>query len=415
MHTKYLVIGVNAAGFYAIEALRKHDPKESIIAVNGEIYPPYKRTKVNKNFYPDKLDIEKFQLADQSWYKNNQITLINNTKVILVNISNKTVKLDNGKTVKWDKLLFSTGAESFCPVSDVFAKAVSIRSYSDALRVQELIKRSESVLVYGLGIEAVETAAQLNEAGLTVSIAGRGGKLLKRYFSSHIAGIMEDLFKKKGIDILHNIKVNQIDSVPTENTLNGGKQICIVLEDNQNIFFDFLLYSTGIKPGKKLADACGINTERGIIINSRMETSIPDIYAAGDCAQLESGAITDHWHSAQDQGRTAAANMAGRQQVGCSPMHPKAGLSSSWPVKKYRIKVELFGKFYFSMRPFIEDIPKTLDVAESILSDGAYRLFYYENDCLKGLEMAGDKPRAKLYEQAVNEGWSRSQVSELLG
>ena len=131
-----------------------------------------------------------------------------------------------------------------------------------------------------------------------------------------------------------------------------------------------------------------------------METSVSNIFAAGDCSQLESGSITDHWHSAQDQGRTAAGNMA--------------GLSSVWPLKKYRLKVEIFGEFYFSMCPFVEEVPVNLTVEESILSSGIYRLFYYEKDRLKGLEMAGDKSRAKIYEQAVNERWDKKKVTDLL-
>lgn len=401
MQTKYLVIGVNAAGFYAIEAIRKIDPEGSITAINGEIYSPYKRTKINKHFYPDNLDAGKFQLTDFSWYKKNQILLMNNTKVLAINILNKTVNLDNGKIINWEKLLISTGAESYCPLSDVFKKAVSIRSFNDALQIKKLIKSSQSCLVYGLGIEGVETAAQLKESGLNVTIAGRGGKLLKRYFSSHIAGIIEDLIKSKGIDIFHNIDLSKINSISSKNNKDIKNRISMDLGNGNKSFYDFLLYSTGIMPRKELAEECGIRTERGIVINSKMETSVSNIYAAGDCSQLESGSINDHWHSAQDQGRTAAANMT--------------GVSSTWPVKKYRLKVELFGNFFFSMRPFIEDIPEELDIQESVLDSGAYRMFYYKKNILMGLEMSGDKSRAKLYKAAVNERWDSGKVSDLLG
>lgn len=401
MYTKYLVIGVNAAGFYAIEALRKHDPTGSVTAVNGEIHLPYKRTKINKQFFPDRLDIDKIQLADSSWYKENGIAIINNTQVLSIDVSRKTANLDNEKRFEWDKLLLCTGAESYCPEQDVFKMAMSIRSFDDALQVKDMIVSSESCLVYGFGIEGVETAAQLNEAGLKVTVAGRGGKLLKRYFSSHIAEMIENLYKVRGVTILHNTSVNSIHSVPSERTINTERGLSVTLGDGKSIVYDFLLYSTGINPRKDLAEACGIKTSKGILVNSKMQTSFSDIYAAGDCAQPESGAITDHWHSAQDQGRTAAANMA--------------GLDSVWPVKKYRLKVEIFGEFYFSMRPFLEDVPGNLRVEESTLSSGVYRLFYYEKDRLKGLEMAGDKLKAKLYEQAVNEEWDKNKVTEILG
>jgi NAD(P)H-nitrite reductase large subunit len=400
MQAKYLIIGVNAAGFYAIEALRRHDPSGKIIAVNGEEYLPYKRTKINKKFYPDKLDITKFQLADPDWYNENKITLLNNTKVLSIDISNKSAELDNGKIVKWDKLLISTGAESNSPSSEVFKKAVSIRSYKDALDVKDLINTSQSCLVYGLGIEGVETAAQLREAGLNVTLSGRSNVLLNRYFSKKISEKIEKLFESHNITILYRTTTEGIRSIVSDTKLDTSICVTAVSLKRKCATNDFLLYSLGIKPRIALAESSGIKTENGILVNSKMETSITNIYAAGDCTQLESGTITDHWHSAQDQGRTAAANMA--------------GLVSTWPLKKYRIKVDLFGTYFFSMRPFLEHSPKELDLEESVLSSGAYRLFYYENDLLKGVEMAGDKSRAKLYELAVNEEWDRNKVREYL-
>jgi len=400
MHAKYLIIGVNAAGFYALETLRKNDPNSSIVAINGEPYGPYKRTKVNKKFFPLNLNIDKYQLAGASWYKENKITLLNNSKVKSINTYSKNAVLDTGKVIKWDRLLISTGAESYCPSSSVFKQAVSIRTYSDALKVKELIANTKSCLVYGLGIQGMETAAQLYEAGLEVTLAGRGSRILKRYFSSHIADMIVNLFKERKISILYNTAVDRIKAYTSER--NNGRVVC---KNSVNIkgvdgLFDFLIYSMGIVPETSLVKSRNINFDKGILVNSRMETSVPYIYAAGDCTQIETGNITDHWHAAQDQGRTAAANMA--------------GIYKKWPSKKYRVKIEIFGKYFFSMQPSIEKQADNLITEESVLTNGVYRLFYYEDNILKGLEMAGDKPRAKIYEAAVNEEWSREKVLTLL-
>ncbi|MCK5199305.1 MAG: FAD-dependent oxidoreductase, partial [Spirochaetales bacterium] len=277
MHTKYLVIGINAAGFYALEALRKHDPQGSIVAINGEMYLPYKRTKINKHFHPAGLDIEKFQLADPSWYGENRITLLNNTIVTGIDVSSKTVDMDQGGTIEWEKLLISTGAEPYCPRSDVFARAVSIRSFDDSLQVKKLIESSESCLVYGLGIEGVETAAQLNEAGLKVTIAGRGDVLLERYFSTAIANMVEELLRSKGVSILYNTPVNSLKPISSQSSEESSSRVEILSEGDVSSVYDFLLYSTGINPRKDLAEACGIKTDHGILVNSRMETSFSDI------------------------------------------------------------------------------------------------------------------------------------------
>jgi NAD(P)H-nitrite reductase large subunit len=398
--TKYLIIGVNAAGFYALEALRKYDSYGSITAVNGEEYFPYKRTKINKNFNSDKLKIEKFMLAEPEWYVKNRITLLNNTIIRSIDTSKKTALMDGDEIIEWDKLLLSTGAEARCPSSDLFKKAFSIRNFDDAKKILNHIDSSKSCFIYGLGIEGIETAARLQEAGLKVTLAGRGDILLRRYFSSNIRRKIEKQFLNRDVSIFYNTGTEDIHSLIKENNESISKDNSSSILSRADEM-DFLLYSIGIEPRKNLALACGIKTAQGILVNSRMETSATDIYAAGDCTQLESGTITDHWHAAQDQGRTAAANMAGH--------------FSAWPVKKYRIKLDLFGEFYFSMRPFIENVPDDMEVEESILAEGIYRLFYYENDILKGLEMSGDKTRAKLYKQAVNEAWSRSLVDKQLG
>ncbi len=160
-----------------------------------------------------------------------------------------------------------------------------------------------------------------------------------------------------------------------------------------------MLYSLGISPQIKLAEDAGLKIKNGIVVNKRMETTLSDIYAAGDCTNPECPSVTDHWHSAQDQGRTAAANMAGS--------------SHKWPEKKYRLKMEIFDEFFFSMRPFIVSDSGNFKVEKSLLPSGAFRLFYFKGDNLFGVEMTRDKTRAKLYEEAVNGKWTREKVLDI--
>ena len=398
MKTKYLVIGVNASGFSALEEIRKHDSNGRIIAVNGENTLPYKRTKINKNFYPLRLDAEKIQLADSDWYIKNNITLINNLKITAIDSVFKTAELENKEKIYWEKLLLSTGAESFCPDISVFKNSYSIRTFEDTITVDNLIKSSKSCLIYGLGIESIETAAQLSNAGLSVTIAGRAKRLLSRYFSPSISLMVEQLLLSKNIDINYNVPIEKIININETNiaiTDMSNKSVCI---DGRTEIFDFLIYSLGISPKISLAEHAGLKIKKGIVVNERMETSNPNIYAAGDCAQPECSSITDHWHSAQDQGRTAAANMAGSQY--------------KWPIKKYRLKMEVFGEYFFSMKPIT--VYDGVDIENSELSSRAFRLFYYRDNKLQAVEMVNDKERAKLYEKAVNEAWSKSEVDDIL-
>ncbi|MBI9104942.1 MAG: FAD-dependent oxidoreductase [Spirochaetales bacterium] len=376
---KYLIVGVNAAGFCAIETIRRLDPNSEITAVNGEEYLPYKRTKINKLFSENKLDVKNFLLAPPEWYEENSIRLLTGLMVMSINKAKREVCLNNGEILKWDKLLLSLGADSCKPEGSEFNEAISIRSYEDALKIVPLIESGCNVVVYGLGLEAIETACQLKSAGLKVTLAGRGNTLLSRYFSGDLVALIKKNLAKEGVSVEYGIQSVDISKLP----------------------YDCLVYSTGISPRIDLARSGGIVTRKGIVVNERMETSDGDIYAAGDCAEVKAGVITDHWHAAQDQGRTAGENMTGGDVV--------------WPQKKYRLKTELFGDFFFSMRPFKYDQTADLDSEISILPDRAFRQFYYRADRLEGVEVAGDRERAKLYEEAVNRGWSRGEVMKRLG
>jgi len=374
MKNRYLIVGVNGAGFYALERLRALEPNSEITAVNGENYLPYKRTKINKSFFPDKLDVGHFLLAGADWYNANNIKLINGQIVKNIDIHKNEAILDNGDLLFWDKLLLAVGAESFQPEGAAFNNAFSFRSYDDALKLKTRIRAGGKALVYGLGIESLETVCQLKSSGIDVILAGRGNSLLDRFFSRVVMEDIKKILENKGVSVIYGID-------PADVSL---------------IKYDFMVYSTGISPRTELAKVAGIDTARGIIVDNRRETSAADIYAAGDCAEVETGIITDHWHAAQDQGRTAAENMAGG--------------SAFWPVKKYRLKTELFDNFFFSMRPFRYEPPSDLNYEDSTLSVGVFRRFYYKENRLVGLEMVNDKDRARLYEEAVNKGWTREEV-----
>ena len=376
---KYLIVGINAAGFYAVEKLRELDKDAEITAVNGEPFWPYKRTKVNKSFVPGALDVRKFLLAEETWYRDNRIDLFNGTRVIKINPEEKTAALDSGIVLPWDKILIATGASPFSPPGELLEKSLSVRSYKDAVTVQQWVDKGGRVLIYGLGIEAVETAGHLRTAGLDVTLAGRGASLLSRYFSPPLESRVRALLTEAGISVFFGV----------------------LPEGLSRFSYDYLLHSTGVVPRAALARDAGLNVSRGIMVDNRMRTSEPDIYAAGDCAELKTSMVTDHWHSAQDQGRTAAINMAGGEAV--------------WPAKKYRLKMDLLDHFFFSMRPFQSTIPTDFDVVDSVLDEVLYRRFYYKDGKLAGVEMMDDKDRAMVYSLAVNESWSPDVVAASLG
>jgi len=391
METDFLAVGVNAAGFYALEALAELAPGAKITGVNGESVPPYKRTQVNKLFFPERLSLEECLLAPESWYRERDITLLQNCRGRRIRPEEHLLELEDGRTIRYGRLLLAVGADPWVPEGEIFRQGRALRTFQDALQINSLLSRSRRVLIYGTGVEAVETAAQARERGLEVILAGRGESLLSRRFSPFFRNRIRDLLLEKGVAIRFGVEQKAL-SVKEGQFFPG--------EAGTDPGADLFLYSLGVRPRVELAREAGLETGRGILVNSRMETSLPDIFAAGDCCRVRGKEPEDLWHAAQEQGRIAAAAMTGQPVVPGETRH--------------RMKLEPFGRFFFSLLPPGGTEDPECRAVSSPGPDGGERIFYFRKGRLAGVEMEGDKGRAKLYEEGVNQGWERARVEEEL-
>jgi nitrite reductase (NADH) large subunit len=165
-----------------------------------------------------------------------------------------------------------------------------------------------------------------------------------------------------------------------------------VSAENHRFETDLILVSIGIRPADGLAESAGVRTNRGIIINESFETSIKDIYAAGDNTRTEAGYSTELWHAAEYQGILAGHSMAGNPQP--------------FAARLFRLKCEVQGSYYFSLnyrdsRNLEQQSTGTAEVRQT---------WFVESDRVRGVVMKNDRERAKLYEAAVAAGWSMDRV-----
>jgi NAD(P)H-nitrite reductase large subunit len=159
--------------------------------------------------------------------------------------------------------------------------------------------------------------------------------------------------------------------------------------------FDAAVLCVGVKPDVALAEDAGLETGRGILVNDHLETSNPDIYAAGDCAEHADGSVTDLWHAAEYQGEIAAKNAAGGD--------------IAYDGLLFRLKLEVFDSYFFSINKPRD--PLAVENVESEIGK-LYQCFFFEEDRLTGAIMVNDKERAKEYQQAVRESWEKQRVLE---
>jgi NADPH-dependent 2,4-dienoyl-CoA reductase/sulfur reductase-like enzyme len=236
-----------------------------------------------------------------------------------------------------------------------------------------------------MGVLAVEMAEQLSSIGKKVTLAGATGQLIPRNLNDRAAEIMEQLLADSGVRLRYREEVLAI-----EKRSKGGYSVSTIRESTS---YDMVIACIGVAPDLALAREAGIEIGRGIRVDPRQRTSVPGIYAAGDVAEDKNGTVTQLWHAAEYQGAIAGLNAIGVERE--SDLRP------------FRMKCEVFGTYFFSIAK-----PKDLNGIEIDERESAdhYHCFYYSDDRLSGAVMVHDKPRAKLYEQAVREQWDRARV-----
>jgi NAD(P)H-nitrite reductase large subunit len=391
-----VVVGAGIAGISAVRTLAEQGGRR-VLLLNGEDAVPYKRTKASKyiarGFHP-----EEFQLETEQWFGDHGVTLMNGVAASNLNVTERTLTISNGsgpassEDIAFDKLILATGAEPLFPKTVRPHEADSffiVRTADDVTRLTAAAKRAKRVLIDGMGVLAVEVAAELKQLGLQVTLAGAAPQLMPRELSIRSGEILEELLTANGIKMRF-----QEEILSFEPRRKGGFSVAMIRD---NSAFDMVVICIGIDPRTSLAADAGIDTNAGILVDGFMQTSEPGIYAAGDAAEHEGGTVTHLWHAAEYQGRVAALNAA--------------GAATPFENIPFRLKCSVFDSYFFSIGKPKQPLDFGIEEQEI---DSRYQCFYYSGDTLSGAVMVNDEDRAKIYEQAVREQWSRDRVrSEL--
>ncbi|MBI5637672.1 MAG: NAD(P)/FAD-dependent oxidoreductase [Nitrospinae bacterium] len=314
----YLIIGGGVAGTTAAKAIRKLDPYGALTIVTGEPYPFYSRIRLI-DFLAGDLKPEQLFLKKPEWYGEQGITLRTNARAVKINPALKTVTLEGGEDLPYGKLLIATGATPFIPpIPGVQRPGVfSLRTMADAIRIVEYAKTHRAVTIIGGGLLGLEAGSNLIKAGCTVNVVEFFPRLLPRQMDAAGAAVLQRRLESMGFRFHLGAKTKEI---------TGGDGVSgVTLEDGTNIPCGMALISAGIRPDTALAMTSsaisatpyqsairhpGITLNKGIVVNDRMETGIPNIYAAGDPIEFF-GVSYGIWPAAEKQGEIAGNNMAG--------------------------------------------------------------------------------------------------------
>lgn len=311
---RYLIIGNSAAGVFAAETIRGLDSEGQIIMISNENCLPYSRC-LTSYYLGKEISEEMMYIRDKDFYPETGIDF-QVGYVKRVDAESKSVLLDSGEKVAYDKLLIATGSSPFNPSlegSDVEG-IFELRTIDDAKAVAQYAPKVKAAVVMGAGLVGLKGAHGLHELGINVTIVGSAPQVLRHSIDEESAGILTGLLEKEGYRVLLNTKVTKVLSEEDE---DGRVSVSgVLLNTGEQVPCQMIIRAVGVRPNVKLVADSGVLVNYGIIVDDEMQTTVKDIYAAGDVAEafdLLTGkkGVNAIWPSATEQGIVAGCNMAG--------------------------------------------------------------------------------------------------------
>ncbi|MBV8826794.1 MAG: FAD-dependent oxidoreductase [Bradyrhizobiaceae bacterium] len=303
---RVVIVGGGAAGFAAAEMLRRQGFGGSLTMVSSDNAPPYDRPNCSKDYLAGNAPEDWMPLRPPEYYRDNDIDLRLKTVVASIDARGHSVSLTDGKSLPFDKLLLATGAEPIrLDIPGANAPHVFVlRSLADSRAIIERAKSAKRAVVLGASFIGLEAAAALRARELEVHVAAPERAPLERVFGSEMAQFVRLLHEEHGVTFHMEQKATAIDSARVR------------LENGQTIDADLVIVGIGVRPRTALAERAALSVDRGISVNEYLQTSAPDIFAAGDIARWPdpysgSRLRIEHWVVAERQGQTAARNMLG--------------------------------------------------------------------------------------------------------
>lgn len=356
--TRYVILGNSAAALSAIDAIRARDKDGLITVVSKEPEPTYSRVALPYILSREKR-LGQITLQEPEYYRANGVMLVSGAAANHLDPVKKAVHFLGAPAMNYDRLLIATGSESRVPPVYGIEEADPCYHWTlaDTQKIQRQMADAKSCFVIGAGfISLLTVSALIKVANLKYTVVEMADQVMPQLLDEPAGRALERVMRQKGIDLILSDTVASIERAASGYiiTLKSGashQADMIVVGAGVRPNADFLRTSPSVHPealqgpAEHARSAPGPDIERGILVNERQETSLPDVYAAGDCAEgfdflTGERAVHAIWPTAVDQGRIAGANMAGDSQ-----RYPG---SLSWNV------TELFGITMASVGEFRE-------------------------------------------------------------
>jgi 3-phenylpropionate/trans-cinnamate dioxygenase ferredoxin reductase component len=309
----FLLIGGGIACVRCAETLRREGADGSILVVGREADPPYDRPPLSKEYLAGKTSREDADLLDRGWWEENGVELLTRTSVMKLDAGERVAKLSTKEEVGFDKALVATGAMVRRLKADggQLGGIHYLRAFGNADAIREDAKPGAKAVLIGGSYIGCEVAATLTDMGVECSILMQEDVCLSPQFGEDVGRFFQGLLES------HGVKLHGGDSL--ERYEGSGERVeRVVSQKGLELDCDFVVVGAGVVPDVMVARGAGLElgVAGGAACTSRLETSVPGIYAAGDMCEWDSpmhgGPVrVEHWDVAAEHGKTAARNMLG--------------------------------------------------------------------------------------------------------
>ncbi|WP_312361849.1 NAD(P)/FAD-dependent oxidoreductase [Agrobacterium sp.] len=312
MTGRLVIVGAGQAAFALAAKLRALKDERPITIIGSEDAYPYQRPPLSKKYLLGEMSFDRLMFRPEEWYAENNVDIRLSTWAEDIDRKAKTVRMQDGSTLAYDKLVLATGAAPRLLPASIggdLEGVLTVRDKRDADRLMEEMKPGRRLLVIGGGYIGLEAAAVARKLGLDVTLIEMADRILQRVAAKETADIMRGIHQANGVSIREKTGLVRLVGM-------DGRVAAAELSDGAMLDVDFVIVGIGVTPNDRLARESGLEVGNGIVVDNYTRTSDRDIHAVGDCALLPWRGQPVRLESVQnavDQAEATAAVLVGSE------------------------------------------------------------------------------------------------------